>query len=62
VATADQFLRHVRRVQAQLTGSFGVGGGQIGGKLSAGSFGLIFKRDQLVGECAGPSLDLTVLF
>jgi len=34
-AAAAKLLRHVRRVQAQLTGSFAVGGGQIGGKLTA---------------------------
>jgi hypothetical protein len=49
-------------VQAEFADALGVGGRHIGGQLTAGPFGLILERDQLVREPAGPGLDLQIFF
>ena len=62
IAAATEFPRHVSGVQAELEGSLGVAGGHVGRELAAGAFGRFLERDQLVGETAGPGLDLAVFF
>ena len=61
-AAAAQLDGHVGGGQAQLAGPLGVPGGHVGGQFTAGQLGLLLERDQLVGEAAGPGLNLAVCF
>ena len=53
-ATPAQLGRHVGGVQAQFAGPLGLGRGHVRGQVTAGQFGLLLERDQLVGEGRGP--------